>query len=126
MGKEHVGHLISVLTLNYEIDTDWDGTRYIGLTLNWDYIDQRVHLSMPGYIAKALIRFAHPPPNKPQHQPHPHTECTYGATILYAKKTDDSPLLAAIDKSYIQQVLGESYYTMDEQSIQQYWWHSAP
>jgi DNA-dependent RNA polymerase auxiliary subunit epsilon len=105
-----VEHLINVLKLNYEIDTDWDGTRYIGLTLEWDYINRRVHLSMPGYIAKALIRFAHPPPNKPQHQPHPHTERTYGATIQYAKKTDESPPLEATDKTYIQQVLGVLLY----------------
>ena len=110
VGKEHAEHLISVLKQNYEIDTDWDGTRYIGLTLDWDYINRRVHLSMPGYIAKALIRFAHPPPSKPQHQPHPHTERIYGATIQYAKKTDDSPLLSTTDKTYIQQVLGVILY----------------
>jgi hypothetical protein len=60
---------------------------------------------MPGYIAKALARFAYPPPSKPQHQPHPHTEHTYGATVKYDKKTDDSPLLPAAEKTYVQQVL---------------------
>jgi hypothetical protein len=65
---------------------------------------------MPDYIAKALLRFAHPTPSKPQHQPHPHTERTYGATIQYAKKTDESPLLLAEGKTYIQQVLGVLLY----------------
>jgi hypothetical protein len=110
VGKEHAEHLISVLKQDYEIDTDWEGTRYLGLTLDWDYIERQVHLSMPGYIAKALTRFAHPTPNKPQHQPHPHTERIYGATIQYAKKTDDSPLLPAEGKTYIQQVLGVLLY----------------
>ena len=72
--------------------------------------EHQVHLSMPGYIAKALIRFAHPTPNKPQHQPHPHTERSYGATIQYAKNPDDSPLLPAEGKTFIQQVLGVLLY----------------
>ena len=110
VGVEHAKHLISVLQEHYEIDVDWDGTRFIGLTLDWDYSGHKVHLSMPGYIAKALARFAHPPPKKPQHQPHPHTERTYGATIQYAKAQDSSPLLPATDKTYIQQVLGVLLY----------------
>jgi len=110
VGKEHAEHLISVLQQDYEIDTDWEGTRYLGLTLDWDYTERQVHLSMPGYIAKALLRFAHPTPSKPQHQPHPHTERRYGATIQYAKNPDDSPLLHAEDKTFIQQVLGVLLY----------------
>jgi hypothetical protein len=110
VGKENADHLISVLQEDYEIDIDWDGTRYIGLTLDWDYIQRRVHLSMPGYIAKALSRFAHETPSKPQHQPHPHAEKTYGATVQYAKALDNSPLLPPNSKTYIQQVLGVLLY----------------
>ena len=110
VGEEHAKHLISVLQEHYEIDVDWDGTRFIGLTLDWDYSGHKVHLSMPGYIAKALARFAHPAPKKPQHQPHPHTERTYGATIQYAKAQDTSPVLPATDKTFIQQVLGVLLY----------------
>ena len=65
---------------------------------------------MPGYIAKALARFAHPAPAKPQHQPHPHTEQTYGATIQYAKAPDTKPVLPAANKTYIQQLLGVLLY----------------
>jgi hypothetical protein len=54
VGKENADHLISVLQEDYKIDIDWEGTRYIGLTLDWDYIQRKVHLSMPGYIIKAL------------------------------------------------------------------------
>ena len=110
VGKEHAENLIGVLKQDYEINTDWEGTQYLGLTLDWNYIKRQVHLSMPGYIAKTLIRFAHPTPNKPQHQPHPHTERIYGATIQYAKKADDSPILPTKGKTYIQQVLGVLLY----------------
>jgi len=52
INKDNVEHLMSVLQQDYEIDTDWDGTRYLGLTLDWDYIKHKVHCSMPGYIEK--------------------------------------------------------------------------
>jgi hypothetical protein len=73
INKTNVDHLTSVLSQDYKIDTDWEGTRYLGLTLDWDYKLQKVHLSMPGYIKKACTRFGHTPPNKPQMPPHPHT-----------------------------------------------------
>ena len=110
VGEEHAHHLINTLKEHYAIDVDWEGTRFIGLKLDWDYSGHQVHLSMPGYIEKALARFAHPAPNKPQHQPHPHTERTYGATIQYAKAPDTSPALPATGKTYIQQVLGVLLY----------------
>ena len=65
---------------------------------------------MPEYVAKALKRFGHEYPTKPQHQPHPHTERTYGATVQYAQAQDESPLLEPGEKSHIQQVLGVFLY----------------
>ena len=78
VNKADVEHLLSVLTKHYENDTDWDGTRYLGLTLDWDYENGCVHLSMPEYIEKEMVRFGHKPPSKPQMQPHPHTTPVYG------------------------------------------------
>jgi hypothetical protein len=37
INKTNVNLLTSVLSQDYEIDTDWEGTRYLGLTLDWDY-----------------------------------------------------------------------------------------
>ena len=71
INKTNVDHLTSVLSQDYEIGMDWDGTRYLGLTLDWYYKLRKKHLSMPGYIEKACIRFGHTMPNKPQRQPHP-------------------------------------------------------
>ena len=110
INKDEVEHLISVLKQDYEIDTDWEGTRYLGLTLDWDYIKRQVHLSMPGYIENALIRFGHEPPNKPQMQPYPHTLPTYGATVQYAKAADTSPPTTKAEEKYIRQVIGVLLY----------------
>jgi hypothetical protein len=91
VNKDDGGHLISSLSQDYTINTDWEGTWYWGLTLNWDYSQRKVHLSMPGYIENSLILFGHNKPDKPQMQPYPHTTPTYGATIQYTKAVDTSP-----------------------------------
>ena len=110
INKADVEHLISVLKQDYGIDTDWEGTRYLGLTLDWDYINREVHLSMPGYIENALVRFGHEPPDKPQLQPYPHTIPTYGTTVQYAKAADTSPAATKAEEKYIRQVIGVLLY----------------
>ncbi len=63
-----------------------------GLTIKWDYARQKVHLSMPGYVRKALTRFQHTPPAKRQDQPYPHQ------TKLWSKKailTRERPFTSA-------------------------------
>jgi hypothetical protein len=108
--KDDVGHLISSLSQNYTINTDWEGTRYLGLTLDWDYSQRKVHLSTPGYIENALIRFGHKKPDKPQMQPYPHTTPTYGTTIQYAKAVDTSPVATKAEEKVIWQVIGIVLY----------------
>ena len=110
VNKNDVEHLISVLKQDYEIDTDWEGTRYLGLTLDWDYTKREVHLSMPGYIENALVRFGHKKPDNPQMQPHPHILPTYGVKIQYAKAADTSPPVTTAEKKFIQQVIGVLLY----------------
>jgi hypothetical protein len=110
IGKEHVLHLIKVLKEHYEVEEDWGGTRYLGITLDWDYKCNKVHLPMPEYIEQALAHFGHPIPDKPQHQPHPHTILTYGATVQYAKPEDTSRPLSPAEKKFIQEVIGIFLY----------------
>ena len=61
VGEEHAKHLESVVKTYHEAKTEWDGSRYLGLTLDWDYAEEfskrRVHLSMPDYVPVALKRF---------------------------------------------------------------------
>jgi hypothetical protein len=110
INKADVDHLIQTLKQDYEIEEDWEGTRYLGITLNWDYKKRKVHLPMPGYVERAHARFGHHIPKQLQHQPHKHTVPTYGATIQYAKDDDATSLLSKEEKKYIQQVLGTFLY----------------
>ena len=94
VGKEHALHLKSTLEDNYGVTTEWDGKRYIGITLDWDYERRQVHLSMPGYIAKALKVFQHEARTK-QDQPFPSAPIQYGVNTKYAKERSTAPLLDA-------------------------------
>ena len=110
VGEENLRHLLDILRENYEISVDKEGTRYLGITMDWDYEKREVHLSMPGYVQKALKRFKHPKPSKPQNQPYPHVPIKYGAKVQYAEPTDSSPPLDKDDKKFIQEVTGTFLY----------------
>jgi hypothetical protein len=75
--EEDAQHLIDSLTPFYNITVDREGKRFIGLTLDWDYERGEMHISMPEYVEKALKKFNHKPPAKPQNQPHPHQPIVY-------------------------------------------------
>jgi hypothetical protein len=110
INKADAEHLLAVLEQDYKCDKDWEGTCYLGITIDWDYKSHKVHLSMPSYIGKSLVRFNHIPPDKPQHQPHLHMVPTYSATIQYAKHIDQSPAATKANKNYIRQVVGVLLY----------------
>ena len=78
INKDDVQHLQQVLEEHNKITTDWEGRRYIGITLDWDYKQRKVHLSMPGYIKKALKQFQHKLSHK-QQSPFQATPIQYGA-----------------------------------------------
>ena len=59
VGDEHAEHLLIVLREFYDVDKNDKGDKYCGITLDWDYKQRKVHLSMPGYSSEALQRFRH-------------------------------------------------------------------
>ena len=109
VGEEHAHHLINVLKKHYKVAEDWNGEKYSGITLDWDYVRREVHLSMPEYCADALVRFNHTL-RKLNHQPHKHTLPTYGTSIQYAKERDASPAVGKEETKLIQQVTGTFLY----------------
>jgi hypothetical protein len=110
VGKEHADHLFAALQDIYTITLDWSGTKYCGLTLAWDYTAGTVDMSMPGYIAKALHRFQHVAPKRPQHSPHAWVAPTYGAATQLTAPPDQSPALDAKGATRIQEVVGVLLY----------------
>jgi len=117
--KEDAQHLIDALEKDYTISTNWDSTKYIGLTIDWDYAKRKVYIHMPGYLAKALQRFNHPTPAKQQNSPHPHVTPNYGAKVQYSTADEDSPHSTRKIPNTFKRWRGH-YYIMDGPSIIQY------
>jgi hypothetical protein len=63
--KSDANHLCDALLQHYEITTDWEGTVYSGITLDWDYKKRTCDISMPGYIKNVLNKFQHDAPRTP-------------------------------------------------------------
>ncbi len=88
MSENNVDHIINALKKYYTITVDKDAAKYMKLTIEWDYENGKVHMSMPGYLAKEMIRFKHETPNKIQNSPHCRIEMQYGAKQEYVNNED--------------------------------------
>ena len=108
-GKEHALHLKQTLEKNYKVTTEWDGTRYIVITIDWDYKQRQVHMYLPGYTYKALKQFNHTK-KKNQNQPYPSAPIIYGAKKQYETQPSTAPLLDKKGKKFIQQVCGKQLF----------------
>jgi hypothetical protein len=85
VGREHTEHLMECIKKNCNISSDWKGSAYCGLTLEWDYKNRTVDLSMPGYIKAALHKYQHAAPTRPEHAPHTWNPPVYGAKTQYVE-----------------------------------------
>ena len=68
--KDDAQHLIDALDTHYGIKVNWTGRNYCGLTLDWNYKDGYVDVSMPRYVVDALQQFQHTKPTRIQYTPH--------------------------------------------------------
>ena len=53
-GKEHFNHQLKPFHENYTISIDWEGKRYLGMNLNWDHNNRKVHVSMLEYVMESI------------------------------------------------------------------------
>ena len=74
--------------------------------LDWDYQQGQVHLSMPGYVKKALTLIQHKQQGK-KNAPYPQTTIKYGTKQQYAQQESSAPPLDAKGKKFIQQLCGK-------------------
>ena len=64
--KNDATHLLSLLQQTFKVSTDWDGKNFCGLTIDWNYKQRYVNVSMPTYIQDVLHKFQHPTPSRTQ------------------------------------------------------------
>jgi hypothetical protein len=110
VGKEHANHLITTLRRHYELEEDWAGELYCGITLKWDYNNRHVDISMPNYINKMLTRFDHKPPARPQHSPHIAPTRKFGPPAQELVAHDNSKPLPPDRIQCIQLIVGTIMY----------------
>ncbi|GAX14227.1 hypothetical protein FisN_1Hu418 [Fistulifera solaris] len=108
--RQQAENLLQLLQQYYVVKTDWSASRYVGLTINWDYDNRTADISMPGYVERALSRFEHPTPAKPEHSPHAWTAPIYGSRQQYAQTFDDAPQVSPAVTTRIQEILGTLLY----------------
>jgi hypothetical protein len=112
MGAEYAHHLIAELKTDYTVSKDWTGGLYCGITLNWDYANKHVDLSMPGYIKDALYKFQHPLPRRPQYAPRNWTVPAYGQRIQYVPLPDAAPPATAAAITRAHAIVGTLLYNV--------------
>jgi hypothetical protein len=109
-GREHAEHLMECIKKTYNISSDWNGTAYCGLTLEWDYKKRTVDLSMPGYIKAALHKYQHTAPARPEHAPYTWNPPIYRAKTQFVNEITTSPALSDKDVNKSQQRMGTLLY----------------
>ena len=104
-GDYRVNHLKKVLEQYYEVSIDWSGGLFCGITLDWNYEKGYADTSMSGYIPKALNKYQHPKPKRPQDVPSKFKPINYGATVQNPD-VDTPPPISNERIRHIQDVVG--------------------
>jgi hypothetical protein len=106
VGKEHATHLINSIKESYDIVEDWTGDLYCAISLDWNYENRTLNISMPAYIKKLLRTYQHRMPVRPQHCPYTPPPKQYGAKAQTPLLIGISPKLTPDKKKEIQRVVG--------------------
>ena len=69
---------MDVLKFYYKMEEDWKGELYFGITLNWNYYEGYVDISMPNYVAKKLTKYGYKPSKRQQYCPYEPNPIRYG------------------------------------------------
>jgi hypothetical protein len=105
--KTDAKELINALKTHYEaVSVDWEGKLFCGITLEWDYKNRRVDLSMPGYIDKVRHKYHHDMPKQPEHQPHTCATPHHGVKIQMTEDADSSPPLSPAEIKELMGIVG--------------------
>jgi hypothetical protein len=92
--RDNAEQLMTSIKKKYAISSDWTGSAYCSLKLDWYYYNGTVDLYMPGYIKADLRKYHHPAPTRPEHAPHQCNMPVYGAKTQYVEDKEDSPALS--------------------------------
>ncbi len=109
-GRHHAEHLFNALRELYTITVDYEGAKYVGMTIQHDRAARTISISMPGYIQKALQRFGVKQAKFATDSPCIYIPPTYGQRVQQMTTVDDTALLSTKDTKFVQQVVGVFAY----------------
>jgi hypothetical protein len=108
--KDDVDHLIAIMKSTYKLTEDWMGNLYCGISLDWDYINQTVDTSMPGYIKKKLQEYNHVLPWRMQTCPYSPEPKNLWADVQTPLGVDSSLRLDKKGLKQVQKIVGSILY----------------
>ena len=59
VGKQHADHLATILKKYHNITEDWEGKKYAGINLKWNYEKITSRATMDGYILELRKKYGH-------------------------------------------------------------------
>ena len=124
-GEEHAHHLTNALKTyhkvagnTYEVEVDWEGDLFCGISLDWHYdtgyprdqLWRYLNISIIKYIPKLLQKFSHDRPKKDQHSSYWAPPKKYGTAAQVPLENDTVRKIDAKRKLQIQRVTGGLLY----------------
>jgi hypothetical protein len=110
VGREHAERLMACINKKYNISSDWNGSAYCDLTLDWDYKNRTVDLFTSGYSKASLHKYQNAAPARPAHAPHTWNPPIYGAKMQFVNDEKISPVLSDKDVYKLRQPTGTLLY----------------
>jgi hypothetical protein len=107
--KASVEHLFAAIREEYRLEVDWSGSKYIGMSVDYNRKARWLDISMPGYVGAALKRFGVITSPKPTHGPMHFNPVIYGKQQQLVEH-DDSPLASDAQARLIREVVGVFMY----------------
>ena len=107
--KSSIEHLFASIREEYRLEVDLSGSKYIGMSIEYDKKARWLDIWMPGYVAAALKRFNVVPSSKSTHSPMHFTPVTYGKQQQLVE-VDDSPPASDAQARFIREVVGVFLY----------------
>ena len=69
VGKKHAEYLLTCTLIYYPVSVEWTVELYYGVSLDWDYKNKHVTLSIPGYMESDMHEYQQKSPTIPHHVP---------------------------------------------------------
>ena len=99
-------HLIVTLEKQCVISVEWLGSKYSGLTLDWEYAQRLVTLPTPNYVFMALRRFYRNTPAKPVCSSDKFELPACGAKVQHATQESSGTAIYEYAIQFMHQVAG--------------------